>query len=111
MKPKVYVTRLIPEEGLEMVREFCDAEVWEGELPPPREVLMEKARDIDGLLCLLTDKIDAELMDAAPKLRVISNYAVGYDNIDIAEATKRASSWAIPPVCSPTPPPTWPSPY
>jgi len=88
-KPKVYVTRLIPEEGLEMVREFCDAEVWEGELPPPREVLLEKVRDIEGLLCLLTDKVDAELMDAAPKLKVVSNYAVGYDNIDVAEATKR----------------------
>lgn len=90
MKPKVYVTRLIPEEGLQMIREFCHVRVWEEELPPPRQVLMEKLKDMDGLLCLLTDKIDAELMDAAPKLRVISNYAVGYDNIELAEATKRS---------------------
>ncbi len=88
-KPKVYVTRLIPEEGLEMVKEFCEAKVWEGELPPPRDVLLEEVREIEGLLCLLTDKVDAELMDAAPKLKVVSNYAVGYDNIDVAEATKR----------------------
>jgi glyoxylate reductase len=89
MKPKVYVTRLIPDEGLDMVKEFCDAEVWEGELPPPKEVIIEKVRDVEGLLCLLTDKIDAEVMDAAPKLRVISNYAVGFDNIEVEEATKR----------------------
>ncbi len=88
-KPKVYVTRIIPEEGLKMVREFAETKVWEGELPPPREVILEEVKEIDGLLCLLTDKIDAEVMDAAPKLKVISNYAVGYDNIDIAEATKR----------------------
>lgn len=87
--PKAYVTRLIPEEGLEMVKGFCEAEVWEEELPPPREVLLEKIREIDGLLCLLTEKVDSELMDAAPKLRVVSNMAVGYDNIDVAEATRR----------------------
>ncbi len=61
MKPKVYVTRLIPDEGLNMVKDFCDAEVWEGELPPPKEVIIEKVRDVEGLLCLLTDKIDAEV--------------------------------------------------
>jgi len=89
IKPKVYVTRLIPERGLEMVREFCEARVWEGELPPPRDVLLKEVREIEGLLCLLTDKVDAELMDAAPRLKVVSNMAVGYDNIDVAEATKR----------------------
>lgn len=89
MKPKVYVTRLIPEKGLEMVFDFCDAEVWEGELPPPRELLLDKVQDVEGLLSLLTDGIDAQLMDAAPKLKVISNMAVGYDNIDVEEATRR----------------------
>ncbi|HEY63432.1 MAG TPA: D-glycerate dehydrogenase [Caldilineae bacterium] len=88
-KPKVYVTRLIPEEGLNMVLEACDAEVWEEELPPPREVLLEKVKGKDGLLCLLTDKVDAELMDTAGTLKVISNYAVGYDNIDVKAATER----------------------
>lgn len=88
-KPKVYVTRLIPEEGLQRILEACDAEVWEGELPPPREVLLEKVRGKEGLLSLLTDQVDAELMDAAGTLRVISNYAVGYDNIDVKAATER----------------------
>jgi glyoxylate reductase len=68
---------------------FCDAEVWEGELPPPREILLRKVSDIQGLVCLLTDKIDRDLLSEAPKLRVISNFAAGYDNIDITEATKR----------------------
>jgi len=89
MKAKVYVTRIIPEEGLSMVKEACQARIWERELPPPREVLLEEVKVVEGLLSLLTDQIDAELMDAAPKLKVISNYAVGYDNIDIPAATER----------------------
>jgi glyoxylate reductase len=89
-KPQVFVTRLIPEAGLDMVTDFCDAEVWEDELPPPRETLLEKVQGLDGLLCLLTDTVDAQLMDAAgPSLKVISNYAVGFDNVDAVEATRR----------------------
>ncbi len=88
-KPKVFVTRRIPDAGLNMVIENCDAEVWPDLLPPPYEVIKEKVADCEGLLCLLTDRIDAELMDAAPKLKVISNYAVGYDNIDVEAATAR----------------------
>ena len=89
-KPKVFVTRAIPDRGLELLRQACRIEVWDGELPPPREVLLERVGGIDGLLSLLTDPVDAGLMDAAgPGLRVISNYAVGYDNIDVAEATGR----------------------
>jgi len=89
VKPKVYVTRLLPQQAMERIRSSCALEVWEGELPPPRDILLEKVRDVEGLLCLLTDKVDSELMSKAPKLRVISNFAVGYDNIDVAEATKR----------------------
>jgi glyoxylate reductase len=74
---------------MERITGFCDAEVWDGELPPPREVLLEKVRYVEGLLSLLTDRIDAELFTYAPKLRAVSNCAVGFDNIDIAEATKR----------------------
>ena len=88
-KPKVFVTRLIPERGLDLVKEACDAESWSDELPPPRDVLLEKVGDKEGLLSLLTEKVDAELMDAAPHLKVISNYAVGFDNIDVAAATER----------------------
>ena len=57
--------------------------------PPPYETLLEKVANVDGLLCLLTDKIDAQLMDAAPNLRAISQIAVGFENIDVAEATRR----------------------
>lgn len=88
-KPRVYVTRIIPAEGLDRVRAFCDAIVWEEELPPPRDTLLKQTRDADGLLSLLTDPVDAELMDACPRLRVVSNYAVGFDNIDIPAATER----------------------
>jgi glyoxylate reductase len=73
-----------------MVRAVCDAEVWDGELPPAREVIVEKVRGVDGILALLTDRMDAAVMDAAgPQLRVVSNCAVGYDNIDVAAATAR----------------------
>jgi lactate dehydrogenase-like 2-hydroxyacid dehydrogenase len=89
-KARVFVTRIIPEGGLQLVREACDAEIWDGETPPAREVLLEKVRGIDGLLPLLTDTIDAEVMDAAgPQLKVIANYAVGYNNIDVDAATAR----------------------
>ena len=89
-KPRVFVTRIIPEAGLAPVRDFCDADVWQGELPPPRDVLLARVRGADGLLSLLTDRVDAELLDAAgPQLRVISNCAVGFDNIAVAEATRR----------------------
>lgn len=89
-KPKVFVSRIIPQEGLDMLRESCQVEVWPEELPPTYEVLLEKAGGMDGLITLLTDRVDAGLMDAAgPQLKVISQYAVGYDNIDVAEATRR----------------------
>lgn len=89
MKPKVFVSRIIPNEGLNLVLDACDAEVWQDELPPAREILLEKIKEKVGLLSLLTDKIDAELMDLNPQLRVVSNYAVGFDNIDIPAATQR----------------------
>lgn len=88
-RPKVFVTRKIPENGLEKIRAQCDAEVWSEPLPPPRDVLLEKVAQCDGLLSLLTERIDGELMDAAPRLRVVSNYAVGFNNIDVAAATER----------------------
>lgn len=89
-KPKVLVTRVIPEGGLALVQEACEAEVWSDELPIPRALLLEKVCGADGLLSLLTDPVDAEVMDAAgPGLKVISNYAVGYDNVDVKAATAR----------------------
>ncbi|HEY5731861.1 MAG TPA: D-glycerate dehydrogenase [Anaerolineales bacterium] len=89
-KPKVFVMRIIPDKGLDLVRDFCDADVWDGELPPPREEILKRIQGMDGLLSLLTDKVDGELMDAAGlQLKVISNYAVGFDNIDVNAATVR----------------------
>ena len=87
-KPKVFVSRLIAQEALDMIAQAAEMELWPEELPPPYEVLLEKVRDTEGLLSLLSDKVDANLMDSAPKLKVVSNLAVGYDNIDILEATK-----------------------
>ena len=89
-RPKVLVTRIIPEAGLKMVTDTCDAEVWPEELPPSRGVLLEKVRGVVGILPLITDRIDGEVMDSAgDQLTIISNYAVGYDNIEVQEATNR----------------------
>jgi glyoxylate reductase len=88
-KPRVFITRVIAQEALDKIAQATEMEVWPEELPPPYEVLREKARDAEGLVTLLSDRVDAALMDTAPKLKVVSNIAVGYDNISIAEATKR----------------------
>ncbi len=88
-KPKIYVTRQIFDQAVDRLREATDMKYWDSEMPPSRDELLREVQDIDGLFCLLTEKIDAELFDAAPNLRVVSNMAVGFDNIDVAEATKR----------------------
>lgn len=89
-KPKVFVTREIPAAGLEKVVAACDADVWPEHLPPSRDVLLQRVAGCEGVLSLLTEKVDAEFMDAVgPQLKVISNFAVGYNNIDIEEATRR----------------------
>ncbi|WP_376792628.1 2-hydroxyacid dehydrogenase [Thermoflexus sp.] len=88
-KPKVYITRRIPERAFEILREHAELKVWDSDLPVPREVLLQEVADVEGLLCLLTEKVNAELLDAAPRLKVVSNMAVGFDNIDVAECTRR----------------------
>ncbi|MDI3543351.1 MAG: glyoxylate reductase [Candidatus Atribacteria bacterium] len=89
-KPRVLVTRRIPEEGLNILEEICQVEVSDYDGVLPREIILEKVKGVDGILSLLTDRIDRDIMEAAGQnLRVISNYAVGYDNIDIEEATRR----------------------
>jgi glyoxylate reductase len=88
-KPKIYVTRDIGERGLKIIRQHFDTEVWPEYAPPPKKTIIEKARTVDALATLLSDKIDAEVFDAAPKLKIVSQLAVGFDNIDVAEATKR----------------------
>ncbi|HEY1375182.1 MAG TPA: D-glycerate dehydrogenase [Gemmataceae bacterium] len=88
-RPKVFVTRRIPEVGLSRIRDVCDAEVWPDQLPPPYDTIKRKIADCDGLVSLLTDRIDGELLDAAPRLKVVSNYAVGFNNVDVPAATAR----------------------
>lgn len=90
VKPKVYVTRQLFPEAMEILEHHADVEVFEGvDNSIPRALLLSKVRDVDGLLPLLTDKIDTEVMDAGRELKVISNYAVGYNNIDLEAATER----------------------
>jgi glyoxylate reductase len=89
-KPKVFVSRIIPDDGLRPVTEVCDAEVWQDDLPPPRDALLGSVEGCDGVLTLLTDRVDDEFLDrAGPQLKVVSNFAVGFDNIDVAACTKR----------------------
>lgn len=89
-KPKVFITRIIPDKGFDLVKEFCDVEVWMEDLPPAREAVLERVRGVDGILSLLTDRIDGEVMDTAgSQLKVISNFAVGFDNVDVGAATAR----------------------
>ena len=88
-KKPVFVTRRIPQIGLDMLEPHCDLEIWPEETPPPAGVLCEKIRSVVGLLCLLTEPIAAGLMDAGRNLQVISQMAVGVDNVDLAAATTR----------------------
>jgi lactate dehydrogenase-like 2-hydroxyacid dehydrogenase len=86
---KVFVSREMPPAALDRLRQHCQLEVWDDFLPPDYEVILGKMSDLSGLVCLLTDRIDAQLMDAGPGLKVISNMAVGYDNIDVPAANQR----------------------
>jgi glyoxylate reductase len=86
---RCFVTRALPGPALEHLGERHEVEVWPERTPPPREVLLERVRETDGLLALLTDRVDGELLEAAPRLRAIANYAVGWDNIDVEAADAR----------------------
>lgn len=90
MKEKIYITRKLPASVLEILGERFHVDMWEKEEEAvPRDVLLEKVKDTQGLLCMLTETIDEEVMKAAPNLKVISNMAVGYNNIDVEAATQR----------------------
>ena len=91
-KPLVYCTRTLPSSGLSKLREsgMVDLDVWDESIhPQPREKLFESVRNARGLVTLLSDKIDKELLDQAPNLEIISQFAVGYNNIDVEECTRR----------------------
>ena len=89
MPPRVFVARKLPGTALERLAAATDMKLWEEELPPPRETLLAEVRQAEGLLSLLTERVDQALLDAAPRLRAVSNMAVGFDNIDIAACTTR----------------------
>ncbi|TCO68139.1 glyoxylate reductase [Caldanaerobacter subterraneus] len=86
---KVFVTRAIPEEGLELLRKYCEVEVSPYDRMLTKEELLEKIKDKDAVITQLTDKVDKEFFEAAKNVKIVANYAVGFDNIDLEEATKR----------------------
>jgi len=89
VKPKVFVTRTIPDSGIKLLQPHCQVKVYSPDMAIPRKELLSGVKWCDALLCLLTDTIDIEVIDANPKLKIIANYAVGYDNIDVLYATKK----------------------
>jgi glyoxylate reductase len=88
MKPKLFITRELFPDVIEKLKQYYDVEVWDRYHQPPYEVLLEKVREVDALVSLLTDKIDCNLLQQAKRLRIIAQYAVGYDNIDVECATR-----------------------
>lgn len=89
MRPVVFVTRRIPEPGLDLLRTACDVVVNEEDRVLSKAEIIEGVKGKDALLCLLTDEIDAEVLDSNPGLKVVADYAVGYNNIDVEAATRR----------------------
>ena len=90
MKQRVYITRKLPEQIVNGLRQKFDVTMWEDEaIPVPREVLEKEIEKVDGLLCMLTEQIDESLIEKATKLKIIANMAVGYNNIDVQSATDK----------------------
>ena len=87
--PKVLATHRLFDAARKTLQDNCDVEYWEKSERPPREEVLRRVKDKEGLICLLTEKVDDELLQAASKLRIAANVAVGYDNIDVPACTKR----------------------
>ena len=88
-KPKVYASHPLFDEARQILDAACDVEYWTNEERPPREEVLRRVKDKEGLVCLLTEKVNDELLRAAPKLRIATNVAVGFDNIDVDACTRR----------------------
>lgn len=89
-KQKIFITRRIPEAGISLLEQKYEVDIWQEDLPPAPAELRKRAQNCCAILSMLSDKIDVEVMEAIGKnLKVISNYAVGFDNIEVAEATRR----------------------
>ncbi|MTV48419.1 D-glycerate dehydrogenase [Heliobacillus mobilis] len=89
VRPRVFVTRDMPQPAIDRLKEFAYVDLWPAFPAPEKHELLYHVSQADALLCMLSDPIDEEVMAAGKKLRVIANYAVGYDNIDVAAATRR----------------------
>jgi len=88
-KPKVFATHRLFEAARQILEQECEVEYWTRPGRPPREEVLQRLKDKDGLVCLLTEKVNDELLSAGPKLRIAANVAVGFDNIDVVACTKR----------------------
>jgi glyoxylate reductase len=89
-RSKVYITRQLPRAAVDIVAAACEYRMWEQEATPvPRDLLLREVADADGILSLISERIDAELLDAGPRLRIVANMAVGYDNVDLPTLTQR----------------------
>jgi glyoxylate reductase len=89
MKPKVYITRKIPEQGIKLIAEFCDISIQPGEEPPDEKEIIRNVGNKDAILCLLSDRINKNIINAAPVLKVISTMSAGFEHIDVSEATNQ----------------------
>lgn len=90
MKPRIYITRLMPKAIIEKLSGQFHVRMWEEEnIPVPRDILLKEVEEVDGLICLITEMIDEEVINKARKLKVISNVAVGYNNIDVQTAARK----------------------
>ena len=88
IRPKVYITRTVPREALEIIAASCDYRMWDSEEQPvPSEVLDREITDADGVFTLLTERWDAARLSRAPRLKVLANMAVGYDNINVPDCS------------------------
>ncbi|MGH8103663.1 MAG: 2-hydroxyacid dehydrogenase, partial [bacterium] len=100
---RVLICRELPAPGEALVSEIAEVEVWREDHPIPRDLLLQKVADKDGVITLLTDKVDEELLSRAPNLKVVSNYAVGFDNVDMnAAKTHRVAVTNTPDVLTET---------
>src|ERR1700726_2927892 len=88
-KPKVFATHGLFEAARQILQETCEVEYWAKPERPPREEVLRRVKDKEGMICLLTEKINEALLQVAPKLRIAANVAVGFDNIDVPACTKR----------------------
>jgi glyoxylate reductase len=89
MPVKIYVTRQIPETTLTLLRPHGELTVWEHDEPVPREILLQEIHETDALLCMVSERIDEDLLSHAPRLQIVANMAVGYDNVDVPALTRR----------------------